>query len=143
MQSTKPYLIRAIHQWCVDQGFTPYLSVQVDDLTRVPREFVREGEIVLNVGYDATNQLELGNESISFQARFSGRVFPVYVPVERVAAIYARENGQGMAFPVSETALPHTLEVAVEPAVEGAEDGAPEPDPTPRAPARGHLTRVK
>jgi len=103
MQSTKPYLIRAIHEWCSDQGFTPYLSVKVDGVTRVPREFVKDGEIVLNVGIDATHQLLLGNDEITFQARFGGRAFPVVVPLERVAAIYARENGEGMAFEVSET----------------------------------------
>ena len=102
MQSTKPYLIRAIHEWCADQGFTPYLAVAVNVTTRVPREFVKDGEIVLNVGYDATHQLSLGNDEITFQARFGGRPFPVVVPIGRVQAIYARENGQGMAFEVEE-----------------------------------------
>ena len=86
----------------MDQGFTPYLSVAVNASTRVPREFVKDNEIVLNVGTDATNALTLGNDEISFQARFSGRVFPVVVPIERVAAIYARENGQGMTFEVED-----------------------------------------
>ncbi len=102
MESTKPYLIRAIHEWCSDQGFTPYLSVTVDETTRVPTEFVRDGNIVLNVGLEATHQLELGNDEITFQARFGGRAFPVRVPIARVQAIYARENGQGMAFEVTE-----------------------------------------
>ena len=105
MQSTKPYLIRAIHEWCADQGFTPYLSVSVDATTRVPREFVKEGQIVLNVGLEATHQLLMGNEEITFQARFGGRAFPVVVPIERVAAIYASENGEGMAFEVTDPAL--------------------------------------
>jgi len=98
--STKPYLVRAIWEWCADQGFTPYLAVAVDGRTRVPREFVREGQIVLNVGNDACHQLVMGNEEISFQARFNGKVFSVLVPLDRVAAIYAKENGQGMAFEV-------------------------------------------
>jgi len=102
MKSTKPYLIRAIHEWCADQGFTPYLAVKVDATTRVPRDFVKDGEIVLNVGVEATHQLLMGNEEISFQARFGGRAFPVVVPMERVAAIYASENGEGMAFEVTE-----------------------------------------
>ena len=102
MQSTKPYLIRAIHEWCADQGFTPYLTVSVDATTRVPREFVKDGEIVLNLGLEATHQLLMGNEEITFQARFGGRAFPVVVPVARVAAIYARENGEGMAFEVTD-----------------------------------------
>lgn len=100
MRSTKPYLIRAIHEWCTEEGFTPFLAVSVDDTTRVPRESVKNGEIVLNVGNDATNQLQLGNDAISFQARFGGRVFPVMVPIERVSAIFARENGQGMTFEI-------------------------------------------
>lgn len=101
MQSTKPYLIRAIHEWCADQGFTPYLTVSVDATTRVPREFVKDGQIVLNVGSEATHQLLMGNEEITFQARFGGRAFPVVVPIGRVAAIYASENGEGMAFEVT------------------------------------------
>jgi stringent starvation protein B len=98
MLSTKPYLIRAIHEWCSDQGFTPYLAVQVDDRTCVPREFVNEGQIVLNISTEATHHLSMGNEEISFQTRFNGASFPVKVPVETVLAIYARENGLGMAF---------------------------------------------
>jgi stringent starvation protein B len=98
MFSTKPYLIRAIHEWCADEGFTPYLAVQVDERTCVPREFVRDGQIVLNVSAEATHQLALGNEEITFQTRFNGASFPVTVPVDAVVAIYARENGQGMAF---------------------------------------------
>ncbi len=102
MKTTKPYLIRAIHEWCADQGFTPYLAVKVDATTRVPREFVKDGEIVLNVGIEATHQLSMGNEEITFQARFGGKAFPVVVPIGRVAAIYARENGEGMAFEVTD-----------------------------------------
>ncbi len=85
MVSTKPYLVRAIFEWCVDQGFTPYMTVVVGPRTRVPREFVKDGQIVLNVGPDATNQLLLGNEEITFQARFNGVAFPVVVPMLRWA----------------------------------------------------------
>jgi stringent starvation protein B len=99
--STKPYLIRAIHEWCTDQGYTPYLAVSVNALTLVPREYVRNGEIVLNVGHLATNRLSLGNEVIEFQARFNGSPRDVSVPIEQVTAIYARETGHGMAFEVS------------------------------------------
>ncbi|HEY8857332.1 MAG TPA: ClpXP protease specificity-enhancing factor [Rugosibacter sp.] len=105
MQSTKPYLIRALHEWCIDQGFTPYLSVVVDAMTRAPAEFIKNGEIVFNIGLDATNQLQLGNDEITFQGRFSGKVFPVVVPVARVAAIYARESNEGMAFEITESVL--------------------------------------
>lgn len=103
--STRPYLIRAIHEWCTDNGLTPYLSVRVDRSVQVPREFVNEGEIVLNVGYDATGGLQLGNEYIEFKARFGGKPREIMVPVERVQAIYARESGQGMSFPVVDDLL--------------------------------------
>jgi stringent starvation protein B len=142
MQSTKPYLIRAIHEWCSDQGFTPYLSVKVDALTRVPREFVKDGEIVLNVGVEATHQLMMGNEEITFQARFGGRAFPVVVPIERVAAIYARENGDGMAFEVGESTAGEEL---VEEAVPAETDTAADVPvaPAERPSGKPFLTRVK
>lgn len=141
MASTKPYLIRAIHAWCVDHGYTPYLAVHVDARTRVPAEFVRDGQIVLNVSSEATHQLLLGDDEISFQTRFNGASFPVLVPVEAVAAIYARENGQGIAFEVGQ-AQPVALaeEVDAEP-VSATPAAVPPDDPLPRR--GGHLTRVK
>ena len=140
MQSTKPYLIRAIHEWCTDQGFTPYLAVKVDATTRVPREFVKGGEIVLNVGLEATHQLLIGNTEISFQARFNGKTFPVVVPINRVAAIYARDNGEGMAFEVAESAA--VDDSAAQPSgdtVRETESGAA---PSVK-PGRPVLTRIK
>jgi stringent starvation protein B len=98
--STKPYLLRALYEWCTDNGFTPHIAVRVDNQTRVPRQFVRDGEIVLNISFEATSQLQMGNEMIEFHARFSGKSHKIEVPVANVLAIYARENGQGMAFPV-------------------------------------------
>ncbi len=98
--STRPYLIRALYDWCTDNGFTPYVAVLVDDTVQVPREYVKNGEIVLNISFDATSSLKLGNEFIEFKARFAGTARDIMVPVNRVIAIYARENGQGMAFPV-------------------------------------------
>jgi stringent starvation protein B len=98
--STRPYLIRALHEWCTDNGYTPYVAVHVDDTVQVPVEYVKNGEIVLNVGFEATSSLSLGNDVISFRARFGGVARDIMVPVDRVVAIYARENGQGMAFPV-------------------------------------------
>src|SRR6478735_769189 len=98
--STRPYLIRALYDWCTDNGFTPYVAVQVDDSVQVPREYVKNGEIVLNISFDATSSLKLGNDFIEFKARFAGTAREIMVPVNRVIAIYARENGQGMAFPV-------------------------------------------
>jgi stringent starvation protein B len=98
--STRPYLIRALHDWCTDNGFTPYIAVFVDRSVQVPMEYVKANEIVLNVGFEATSGLTLGNETIEFKARFGGTARDIVVPVDHVIAIYARENGQGMAFPV-------------------------------------------
>jgi stringent starvation protein B len=98
--STKPYLLRALYEWCTDNGYTPHIAVRVDNQTRVPRQFVRDNEIVLNISFEATSQLQMGNEWIEFSARFSGKAHKIEVPVANVLAIYARENGQGMAFPV-------------------------------------------
>ncbi|PZP97845.1 MAG: ClpXP protease specificity-enhancing factor [Variovorax paradoxus] len=97
--STRPYLIRALYEWCTDNGFTPYIAVLVDETVQVPREYVKDGEIVLNVSFDATSALKLGNDFIEFKARFAGTAREILVPIGRVIAIYARENGQGMAFP--------------------------------------------
>src|SRR4051794_24851139 len=96
--STKPYLLRAIYEWCTDNGYTPYLAAVVDGRTRVPREFVKNGEIVLNISFTATSGLKMDNDVIEFHARFGGVARDISVPVENVVAIYARENGQGMAF---------------------------------------------
>jgi stringent starvation protein B len=98
-RSTKPYLIRAIHEWCSDSGLTPYISVQVNAATRVPSEHVKDGEIVLNVAYDATHRLTIGNDLIQFAARFGGASRECSVPIEAVTGIFAKENGQGLFFP--------------------------------------------
>jgi len=131
LPSTKPYLVRAIYEWCCDNGYTPYLAVAVDAQTRVPQEFVRDGQIVLNIGADATNRLVIGNEYVEFQARFGGVARDISVPVTRVSAIYARENGAGMAFDPEETAD----------AVLPEDDGSREPEPPP--PSRPKLQRIK
>lgn len=98
--STRPYLIRALYEWCTDNGFTPYVAVSVDNTVQVPREYVKNNEIVLNIGFDATSSLTLGNDFIEFKARFGGSAREILVPISHVIAIYARENGQGMAFPL-------------------------------------------
>jgi stringent starvation protein B len=118
-KSTKPYLIRAIHEWCTDSGLTPYISVQVDATTRVPVEHVKDGEIVLNVGHDATHRLTIGNDLIQFAARFNGVSRECSVPMEAVTGVFAKENGQGLFFPR-------------ETAGEGAA-AAPAPETTPPA----------
>lgn len=102
--STKPYMIRALYEWCCDNGYTPYLAVSVDEHTVVPRQHVKGGEIVLNVSPMATSRLSLGNERVEFQARFSGVAQQISIPVGNVSAIYSRETGQGMAFEVSQPA---------------------------------------
>jgi stringent starvation protein B len=120
-KSTKPYLIRAIHEWCSDSNLTPYLSVKVDANTRVPMEHVKNGEIVLNVGYDATHRLTITNDAVQFSARFAGVSRECSVPIEAVLGIFARENGQGLFFPVE------TVEAASNPEAEKPADAPPSP----------------
>ena len=140
LPSTKPYLLRAIWEWCNDNGFTPYIAVQVDARTNVPREFIRDGQIVLNLGPDATNKLQIGNDLIEFQARFGGVARQLSVPVAQVSAIYARENGAGMAFEIAGDSGFAESE-AVEPAVDDVSDEKPEP-PRPEG-GRPKLQRIK
>lgn len=132
--STKPYLIRAIHAWCTDQGFTPYLAALVDEHVRIPPGTAREGQIVLDIGFEATHQLDLGNEVIQFQARFGGVAHWIRIPVGNVLAVYAQENGHGMAFE------PEPYSGEAEPAPEAAEPEAPADKP---AGERSHLKVIK
>ncbi|HBH40189.1 MAG TPA: ClpXP protease specificity-enhancing factor [Curvibacter sp.] len=154
-RSTRPYLIRALYEWCTDNGLTPYVAVRVDDTVRVPREYVKDGEIVLNISMDATSALKLGNDYIEFKARFAGVARDIMIPLGRVMAIYARENGQGMAFPlddpdaVGDAAAALSGPDAPSPAdpdrvADLASEDAPEPPPRPSGPAgRPALKRVK
>jgi stringent starvation protein B len=139
LPSTKPYLVRAIHQWCCDNGFTPYIAVLVDARTRVPREHVRDGQIVLNVGYEATGQLNIGNDGISFQARFGGVARDLWIPIGNLSAIYARENGAGMAFEPESEEIADSSEATSSPT--GQDDDQPDPPAPPVGRAR--LQRVK
>lgn len=142
LPSTKPYLLRALWEWCCDNGFTPHIAVDVDERTRVPREFVRDGQIVLNLGPSATNKLQIGNDYIEFQARFGGVARDLSVPVERVSAIYARENGAGMAFEVDgEAVLADEDNVAADAAESPPDETPPEP-PRPDG-GRPRLQRIK
>ena len=170
--STRPYLIRALHEWCTENGFTPYVAVFVDASVRVPPEYVKNNEIVLNVGFEATSALQLGNEFIEFKARFGGSSREIVVPVTHVIAIYARENGQGMAFPAPtvEAAGATSIDASVEatepkrapasglhlalaestkpapdlaPRLGSAPVAAPEAPPEPPTPGRPSLKRVK
>jgi stringent starvation protein B len=150
--STRPYLLRAMHEWCTDTGFTPYVAVFVDETVQVPMEYVKNGEIVLNVGYDATAGMTLGNEFIEFKARFGGVPREIIIPINRVMAIYARENGQGMSFPMTTSSdavgvpkksvpVRPALSAVETPHAEGASDDEP---PAPTSPTgRPTLKRVK
>jgi stringent starvation protein B len=157
--STRPYLVRALHEWCTDNGLTPYIAVLVDDTVQVPREYVNNGEIVLNISFDATSNLQLGNEFVVFKARFGGVAREISVPVGRVIAIYARENGQGMAFPAptsvtseAEDAQAKSLVPIVKPVVSlsaapshtGQDSDAPsEPPKPPSASGTGNRPQLK
>ena len=157
--STKPYLLRAIYEWCTDNGYTPYLAAMVDARTRVPREFVKNGEIVLNISFTATSGLKMDNDFIEFHARFGGVSREISIPVDNVVAIYARENGQGMAFEVTPppssdeqheedasrntplTAVPGTHSEQTAPSESGSDPGD-NTDP-PKKGGRPTLTRIK
>ncbi|WP_194724283.1 ClpXP protease specificity-enhancing factor [Noviherbaspirillum malthae] len=158
--STKPYLLRAIYEWCTDNGYTPYLAAAVDAHTRVPREFVKNGEIVLNISFTATSGLKMENDVVSFNARFGGVSREIVIPVDNVVAIYARENGQGMAFEVtSHPARDEEPQVADEASKgptlsavpSGDDEAAASPDGTgpdddndpPKKGGRPTLTRIK
>lgn len=123
--STTPYLIRAIYEWCCDSGLTPYIAVKVDETTRVPMEYVRNGEIVLNIAMDATRNLKIGNDLIQFSARFAGVSREISVPVSSVAGIFAKETGHGLAFQTS-SLLPAPLS--------GPQDAAALPPKSPDEP---------
>ena len=99
--STTPYLIRAIFEWCCDNGLTPYIAVKVDETTKVPMEYVKNGEIVLNVSPDATRNLKIGNDLLQFSARFAGVSREISVPINTIGGIFAKETGQGLSFQTS------------------------------------------
>jgi stringent starvation protein B len=138
--STKPYMIRALHEWCTDNGYTPHLTVKVDSNTMVPRGYIKDGQITLNIDSLATNRLVIGNEAIEFQARFNGVTEDLYVPVAAVAAIYARETGAGMAFEATDSAAPAA---ASHVSVQADKGSKSEDDPKDPPPARPKLSIVK
>jgi stringent starvation protein B len=135
--STKPYLLRAIYDWCVDSGYTPYLSVTVDSCTRVPVEYVKDGQIVLNIGPVAVERFKMGNDVIEFSARFNGMGRDILIPVSAVSAIYARESGHGLSFEVAAAD-----DAAPGQAADTGEGGETQPEP-PRPSGRPSLRRVK
>lgn len=126
MTSNRPYLIRAIYEWIIDNGMTPYLLVMADQPgVIVPQDFAEDGKIILNISPTAVHQFEVSDETVSFSARFSGHPMQVVVPVNCASALYARENGQGMVFP------------------EETSDQPPEPDPEKKNTERPSLKIVK
>lgn len=133
--STKPYLLRALHEWCTDNGYTPHLVVQVDENTVVPVAHIQDGQITLNIGLLATNQLVLGNDYIEFQARFNGVTEDIFVPVAAVIAIFARETGAGMGFEVSPSTAYNT-DTNADPSTSSDKPKDPSPN-------KGHLRIVK
>lgn len=144
LPSTKPYFVRALHEWCADNGFTPYLTVSVDASTVVPKEYVKDGEITLNISADATGRLLIDNEAVQFTARFNGAARDIWVPMPRIAAIYARENGVGMGFDVEETPLtpePSPLASVDDAASVSTKKTAPKNTSAIKRPS--HLQRVK
>ena len=124
--STKPYLIRAIYEWCVDSGFTPYLAVVVDGRARVPMEFVKDGEITLNISTNAARNLTIGNDLVQFSARFNGASREISAPIDTVLGIFSRENGQGMFFPKEEVQAMKSGEHGAG-SLEGDDDAPPTP----------------
>jgi len=145
-KSTKPYVVRAIWEWCADNGYTAYLAVQVDENTRVPTEFVKNGEIILNISSDATHKLTIGNDLIQFAARFGGVSRECSVPMVAVRGVFARENGEGIFFQNQAAGAP----AAEQNEREASGTTPPKTPPTPGSPAPGssngrksHLQIVK
>jgi stringent starvation protein B len=147
---TKPYLLRALYEWCVDNGYTPHLAVKVDSRTQVPQEYVKNGEITLNISPNAVHKLQLGNELVEFSARFGGVARQISVPITGVYALYARETGHGMTFDVegpkpglqvkgeAEPRLPIIKPPASLPAIP-----SPEPPKKPSGGGKPTLRRIK
>jgi len=143
---TKPYLLRALFEWCVDNGYTPHIAVKVDSRTQVPAEYVKNSEITLNISPAAVHKLQLGNELIEFSARFGGVARQISVPVACVYALYARETGHGMTFDI-EQSKPGLQSIAeAEPAKPPMALPAPRTTPPPHKPSGGAkptLRRIK
>ena len=133
MTSSRPYLVRAMYQWVADNGMTPHLLVDVSiDGVQVPSEHVQNGKIILNVAPMAVTGLVLGDNEITFSARFSGKPVGLFIPIEAVLAVYAKENGQGMMFSEEDGVISSS-----------DKDYDPDQDPDPDKPKRPSLKVVK
>jgi stringent starvation protein B len=146
---TKPYLLRALFEWCVDNGYTPHLAVKVDSRTQVPQEYVKNGEITLNISPNAVHKLQIGNDLIEFSARFGGVARQIVVPISNVYALYARETGHGMTFDVDGPKPGLQSKAEAEPKLPAIKPPAQLPVPTapepPKKPSGGKptLRRIK
>lgn len=135
--SQQPYFLRALYEWCVDSGFTPYLTVRVDERCRVPAGFVKDGQIVLNIGPNAVRNLQMDNELVTFSARFGGVAHAIEVPVANVLSIYARETGQGMGFSALEAGSWREGTGIASDGQTSQDQSRPEGEEPPPAPPRG------
>ena len=147
---TKPYLLRALFEWCVDNGYTPHLAVKVDSRTQVPSEYVKSGEITLNISPNAVHKLQMGNELIEFSARFGGVARQISLPLTNVYALYARETGHGMTFdiegPKASVQAKAESEIASNsraPALPAPVATTPEPPKKPSGGGKPTLRRIK
>ena len=145
---TKPYLLRALFEWCVDNGYTPHIAVKVDSRTQVPAEYVKNAEITLNISPAAVHKLQLGNELVEFSARFGGVARQISVPVSNVYALYARETGHGMTFDIESAKAGLQSVAEAEPSKPPVALPAPKgtttpPPPKPSGGAKPTLRRVK
>jgi len=145
---TKPYVLRALYEWCVDNGYTPHIAVRVDSRAQVPAEYVKGGEITLNISPTAVHKLQMGNETIEFSARFAGVARQISVPVAAVHALYARETGHGMTFEIEPSKPPVLASAERDPERPKAAPSAlpaPSPPTRPTRPGGGkpQLKRVK
>ena len=146
--STKPYLLRALFEWCVDNGYTPHIAVKVDSRTQVPAEYVKGGEITLNISPNAVHKLQMGNDMIEFSARFGGVARQISLPITNIYALYARETGHGMTFDTegAKQSVQAKGEVEAVPTTAKPPTALPAPPSDPKKPTGGGkptLRRIK
>jgi stringent starvation protein B len=143
----KPYVLRALFEWCVDNGYTPHIAVKVDSKTQVPAEYVRGGEILLNISPNAVHKLQMGNDVVEFSARFSGVARQLSIPVANIYALYAKETGNGMAFDAdgAKPIIQSRAESEAVPTSNKPPAALPAPAPDPKKPSGGKptLRRIK
>ena len=143
----KPYILRALFEWCVDNGYTPHIAVKVDSRTQVPAEYVKGGEIILNISPNAVHKLQMGNETVEFSARFGGVARQISLPIANIYALYARETGHGMTFDTdgAKPIVQAKGESEAAPMTSRPPTALPAPSPDPKKPSGGKptLRRIK